>query len=413
MIATGWQKKDTIALAVSGGIDSMVLYHLLTVPYKNSYRKLILFHVNHGVRQASRDEERAIIEMAERDGIEISVCHLNMAGHFTQNEARKARFQFFDEKMAGYQADYLLTAHHLNDHDETIMHQLLTGRYTHQHVGIESVTKRSGYSVLRPLMHISKKDIERYQKRHKIRYFEDTSNSEVNYTRNYIRHHVMPGIYQSDDLYEASLRTLADDLNEYTAHMIKYAASFLEAHGSELRKSALLKEGTLQQFYILKVWLQQFDINISRKGAASFINTLNASSQVDFNIEGRVIAVRYDDIRLLETRSVIAQSITADRTGEYLFNGYTVTVKDPSVLPLTIRTREDGDKVMLENIGTKKISRILIDHKIIREERDKMPVIVDKDGTIIALGTIYNIMNTRGQSNRLIIKKEFSHDAEK
>lgn len=412
MIEQGWQKTDTLALAVSGGIDSMVLYHLLTTSYQGSYKNLVLFHVNHGIRKASETEEAYLKESAGQNGLSIEVCHLNMAENFTQHDARTARYQFFDDMMIKHDADILLTAHHVNDREETIMHQLLTGRYTHQYVGIERESVRNGYKVLRPLYEWNKADIKAYSDLHGVRYFEDESNSGSDYTRNYIRHHIMKPVYGSGSLHPNHLTELAEDLNELTSYAREGAVDFLRNHQSRLEKDKLFKETKLQQFYIVKEWFRLQGIHISRKAAAEFLSAADAV-QADFEIDGRTAAVRYNDIFMIEDESERQEPLEVTRTGAFYFNGYKVMVHDESLLPVLIRTRKPGDRVSVEHVGTKKVSRIMIDKKIMREERDRLPVVVDKNGRIIALGTIYNIMGTKDNVHPLIIEKEFSHDAEK
>lgn len=82
------------------------------------------------------------------------------------------------------------------------------------------------------------------------------------------------------------------------------------------------------------------------------------------------------------------------------------------LLPLAVRPRMDGDVMRLPNVGRKKLSRIFIDNKVPREERGKTPVIVDKRNEIIALGTIYNIIEPQENYNGLNISKEKAHEPE-
>jgi tRNA(Ile)-lysidine synthase len=413
MIAQRWEKTDKLALALSGGIDSMVLYHLLRTVFKDTFDELLLLHVNHGVRDDSEKEEAYLRHMAEKDGFLLKVCHLNMSGHFTQNDARNARYQFFDREMKAFGGQFLLTAHHLNDYEETVIHQLLTGRYTHQFVGIRESVDCGDYCIIRPLLKQTKRDIKAYQRSHDVFYFEDSSNKESHYTRNYIRHHLMPDIYRSKELHEAHIIQLADDLNEYTEMAEKLARIFLDSHDYKLKKSELIKEAKLQQFYILKMWFEFHGVSIRRKAVKALIESLESSApQIDFPVDGITVKVRYDDIFLSEDLPD-DKLIEITEAGVFYFNGYKILLNDTSLIPLTVRTRKNGDRVYIENVGHKKVSRVFIDDKVTREERDIMPVIVDKNEGIVALGTIYNIMDRGSSPKGLEITKEFSYDAEK
>ena len=130
-----WAPSDTVALAVSGGIDSMVLYHMLRTGYSHTFDKLILLHVNHGLRPESESEEKYIKDLGARNGHTVEVKHLSMAADFSQAKARAMRYHFFKAQCLAHGAAVLLTAHHRDDHHETILHQLLTGRHLNDKLG--------------------------------------------------------------------------------------------------------------------------------------------------------------------------------------------------------------------------------------------------------------------------------------
>lgn len=416
MLKCIWQQTDTLALAISGGVDSMVLYHMLNTTYRHTYDRLILLHVNHGVRRQSDTEESHLAEMAAADGHAFVVHHLEMPQDFTQHNARDARYRFFEDVMHSYNADALLTAHHLDDHYESIIHQLLTGRYTHQIVGIEPSADRANYQLLRPLMNRTKKEILGYQRRHSVTYFEDVSNFEDDYTRNYIRHRVLPPVYESEDLHEEQLVTLAEDLAGYTELASERARDFLHESGYHLRRSRLLSESRLMQFYILKEWLNSQGYDARRRALNEVMKVMaEGKPQADITVGMCDIRVRYDEVFLSYDGAAAGQSsLDIAENGVYHFNGYVISADLPEErFPVHVRTRQEGDRIEIKKVGRKKVSRVMIDEKVPLEARDSLPVIEDKNGKIIALGTIYNIMNTCENDKGLQITKESGHDAAK
>ena len=122
---TEWDDNSHIVLAVSTGIDSMVLLHLLSTTLKAGYRKLTCLHVNHGLRHASNEEEQFIQQYCRDLNIPLHTKTLNLShivdeGKSIENEARLLRYDWFDTQMKSLGGDVLLTAHHQDDQIETI-----------------------------------------------------------------------------------------------------------------------------------------------------------------------------------------------------------------------------------------------------------------------------------------------------
>lgn len=415
-----WRTSDTVALAISGGIDSMVLYHQLTHEYRHTYKKLVLFHVNHGVRRESAEEERYIKELGALNNHIVEVDHLFMGSDFSQGQAREMRYRFFADRSKAQGVDVLLTAHHKDDHFETVLHQLLTNRHLNQTLGIKSDNVIGGITVARPLLSLLKNDIRRYQQHHNVQYFEDATNEEDDYTRNYIRHHIVKNIKRNENLHEESLSRVAADFDGLKGLADSRAAEFLEdVPGSVISRHTLLHEPHIIKVFILQKWMHRHNISPGRKFIEEAINLIQSDlPQGDLPIGNKLIKLRYGDVYIDNTGSYDVKSgdksFLINSSGRYLFNGYRVDVDLPDdMFPLTVRTRSDGDAIRLPNLGTKKISRIFIDQKIPHEERGKTPLIINNSNEIIALGTIYNIIKPRENYKGLIISKEKTHEFEK
>lgn len=414
-----WAPSDTVALAVSGGIDSMVLYHMLRTGYSHTFDKLILLHVNHGLRPESESEEKYIKDLGARNGHTVEVKHLSMAADFSQAKARAMRYRFFKAQCLAHGAAVLLTAHHRDDHHETILHQLLTGRHLNDKLGINRAGRVEGLPVARPLAGLSRAMINDYQNKHHVRYFEDETNAGDDYTRNYIRHHLMPVIRNSPHLHEGSLDRVAEDMDELKALARARAGEFINSsRGMVLGRQALNAESHIIQVFILQRWLDLHGVQSGRKFIEELLGAIqNDTPQSDLYIGDKVIKVRYDELFIDNVCEKHVKSMDEafliSQNGSYRFNGYRMDVDLPEeMLPLTVRTRSEGDVMKLKHTGRKKLSRIFIDNKVPREDREQIPVIVDKSNEIIALGTIYNIIETRENYNGLIISKEKTHEFE-
>lgn len=414
-INTAWGRDDDIALALSGGIDSMVLYHLLTREYKHTYKTLTVIHVNHNVRKASKEEAAYIERMTKRDRIRCEKTILNFTEEFSQEAGRIKRYEFFREVLNDLNIKYLLMGHHQDDQYETVLQQLLTGRHLYGNVGIPKVRDNGSYTIVRPFQNITKADIQKYQKHHEITYFEDESNAGDDYTRNYVRHHIIPAVNESASLDISQLDYVRQDLNELSDFAYDFAERFVSMYDGRLPRDEYLKHSGIVRRYILTALLNRDGIRIGRQAQNSLDELLaGGPAQTVFEAGAVSVHIEYDYFYAAQPAEEMPETLLSiEDNGEFIYNDYHVTVDLPeSELPLTLRMKADGDKIYLKNTGTKKVSRLFIDKKIPAGERQKMPVAVNADGIIIAVGTIYNIIEP--SENRLLrITKEFNDDNSK
>jgi tRNA(Ile)-lysidine synthase len=168
-------------LACSGGMDSMFLYHFL----KNNKIPFIVGHFDHCIRETSGRDRNFVIDMCIRDDIDISVGQ----GHDIKNEkdAREQRYTFLRELAKNTNKKHILTAHHFDDQIETVIFRLLRG-IPHKNL---TMRKKNGY-VYRPLLNVSRSDIETQVKHRKIDYVDDETNFTSQYDRGFIRNEVIP-----------------------------------------------------------------------------------------------------------------------------------------------------------------------------------------------------------------------------
>lgn len=414
-INTAWGRDDDIALALSGGIDSMVLYHLLTREYKHTYKTLTVIHVNHNVREASKEEAAYIERMTKRDRIRCEKTILNFTEEFSQEAGRIKRYDFFREVLNDLNIKYLLMGHHQDDQYETVLQQLLTGRHLYGNVGIPKVRNNGSYTIVRPFQNITKADIQKYQKHHEVTYFEDESNAGDDYTRNYVRHHIIPAVKESASLDISQLDYVRQDLNELSDFAYDFAEEFVSMYDGRLPRDEYLKHSGIVRRYILTALLNRDGIRIGRQAQNSLDELLaGGPAQTVFEAGAVSVHIEYDYFYAAQPAEEMPETLLSiEDNGEFIYNDYHVTVDLPeSELPLTLRMKADGDKIYLKNTGTKKVSRLFIDKKIPAGERQKMPVAVNADGIIIAVGTIYNIIEP--SENRLLrITKEFNDDNSK
>jgi len=170
-------------LAFSAGIDSSALFFILL---ENNI-KFDIALVNYGTRENSDKEEMHAKVLAKKYDL---ICHTIKAPRFTRHfekNARDFRYNFFESLAEKYNYDNLLTAHQLNDQLEWLLMRLTKGAGISELIGLESLTKRKNYTLLRPLLKYSKDELLEYLEMNQYPYFIDDSNSDEKYERNRFR----------------------------------------------------------------------------------------------------------------------------------------------------------------------------------------------------------------------------------
>ena len=209
-----------VLLAVSGGIDSVVLTHLM---HSANY-PFAIAHCNFHLRPSDCDRDEAFVhQLASTYSVPFHVAHFDTLTHAAQHHqsieqaARQLRYEFFEQlrQRHGYAA--ILTAHHRDDSTETLLLNLLRGTGLS---GLHGILPIQGH-IVRPLLPFSRADIEAYAAQHHLDHVEDSTNTSLDYLRNQVRHQLMPLLRQ---LQPAADRTLQQtSIHLHSTEQLYYA----------------------------------------------------------------------------------------------------------------------------------------------------------------------------------------------
>jgi len=191
--------RKKLLVAVSGGVDSMVLCYLLNKLNLN----FSIAHVNYNLRgNDSHLDEKFISEYSNKNQIDLFLKNVDLSSqnNSIQNKARDIRYAFFKEILSKYNFDFILTAHHLDDNIETIFLNISREKKNSTFTGMNVVND----SIIKPLLFIEKKDILNYAKQNNILWREDSSNAQNKYLRNYIRNIVIPSFRKINNNYKSN-----------------------------------------------------------------------------------------------------------------------------------------------------------------------------------------------------------------
>ncbi|MDO8335839.1 MAG: tRNA lysidine(34) synthetase TilS [Candidatus Saccharibacteria bacterium] len=205
-------KTGTYIVAVSGGVDSVVLLDLLS---KQSGLQLIIAHFDHGIRSNSATDSQFVKQLALKYDLNFELGSASLGKDASEEQARDARYSFLSSVKDKYNARQIITAHHSDDIVETIIINLTRGTGWR---GLISL--RSTEHVLRPLLNFTKADILAYAKSNKLSWVEDSTNQEIKYLRNEIRHKIVTKMSAEQraeflQLYQSQL-DLTDEIDSNT-----------------------------------------------------------------------------------------------------------------------------------------------------------------------------------------------------
>jgi tRNA(Ile)-lysidine synthase len=205
--------KAPLVVAVSGGVDSMVLLTLLS----QTTHPLIAATFDHHMRETSGDDVQLVVDYAKQLGVTAVVGEWQRSSTQTVNEAtaRTARYQFLAATAYDHHSDFLVLAHHGDDQLEGILMQLARSGNVMAMSGMQSSRPLGDLQVLRPLLRFSKADLRAYANKHHVPYTEDETNGDDTIARNRVRHQVTPvlkalnaGVLQHTQRFSESLEAL-------------------------------------------------------------------------------------------------------------------------------------------------------------------------------------------------------------
>lgn len=416
-INTLWNKEDKIAIALSGGVDSIVLFHLLVTEYKDSYKELVVFHINHGLREESYEEAEFVEKFVKDFDVKFYKEELNMSdlerdSHTSEEMlARELRYQAFNKMAKLEGVTKLLTAHHKNDQVENILMRLLTGRSIDHSLAICEEVEMAGLTIYRPLLNSLKAELEEYAKENNLHYYVDATNFDTDYTRNNIRHNIVPLL---NDINSGSFDNLINFANYYQNINNNLKKSILSNKDNYIfsrdeDKISLVKDKFLELneeeiYFILKdiITNELGILDVKQRAIFDVVSSLKKNSgNKSYDLKNNLkIISQYETLYIHKIEKkcyndkieIIIDKICENSIYEFYQNKFIISTdaKDSEIgfnksdLPLLITTKKEGDRVRRGEIN-KKLSRIFIDEKVPKELRDTLPVIRNNKGEVLGV----------------------------
>ena len=386
----------TVICAVSGGADSVMLLHVL---YKLGYN-VVLAHVNHHKRKESEIEEVAMRNLANELKIpfELLEYHYDGLDNF-HNDSHNARYNFFKSLSKKYNTNIIATAHHRDDQIETVLMKLMEGSNLYGYGGISILNYDGEYKIVRPLLCVSKEEIYSYCKDNNLTYFEDSSNHEDSFLRNRIRHHVVPLLKKECSNLGEKIMEYSIQAHEAFDYIREKSIEYLNKNNNTIDINTFNTLNIALKKDILALLLERYNIRKNNEIIVNILSlTKNSNGSKELYLEGNYRFIRnynickIDIIKEKNDTSFLMNENDTIVIGKYKFYftkshnnicaKYIKLCYNDLVFPLTIRYKVAGDNLNI-GIGTKKVSRILIDNKVPKDKRDLIPLVVNGNGNIL------------------------------
>lgn len=222
---------DRVLLSLSGGPDSVCLFHILR--NLRSRLKFTLFsaHLDHGLRTDSEKDSNFCVELCAKYQIPIRTKKVSLKPTASEETARKVRYRFLASAAEHFSCHSIATGHNQDDQAETVLLRLIRGTGLQGLAGIKprrSLSPQSKISIIRPLLPISRKEIMEFLKTKKCRFMTDSTNRKDKYLRNKLRHKLIPLLASYNPKIKETLFRLTEILSADYQYISNQASSFVE-----------------------------------------------------------------------------------------------------------------------------------------------------------------------------------------
>lgn len=431
---------EKIVIGLSGGMDSVCLFYVL----KDLGYRLEAVHVHHGIRGAEADRDEAFVKaMCEREKVpfcsyRFDVPKVSREEHLSLEETgRKLRRQAFSEVLERTGADHVALAHHGNDKAETVLFHLNRGTGIKGFASMRPVERQ----IIRPLLWAERSEIKAYVSAHGYEYVEDTTNASVEYTRNKIRHELLPILYEINPKSIAHICSAAEKLTAISDYLDREAEKLLRLCAvrspNEIRILQLpFEQGDeVLRIPVLRSCVEYLSgslVNITEEHLNSLLGLFKLQTGREICLPNGFRAVRtYEGIRLYfqkEEEKEKPLEITGE--GTYHFGGltFTVTVEewderknfpvktytkcfdyDKILKGVSLRVREPGDYLEINREhGRKSLQDYFVNEKVPREERDRMILLAEDHHILWVVGKRISEYYKITKETQKILKIEIS-----
>ena len=389
---------SSILIGLSGGVDSVVLLHLLNQLAPRFFWQLSALHVHHGISPNADAWADFCADLCAQHQIPLYIEHVDIAplrAHGIEAAARKLRHAAF----AAQASDFVAVAHHIDDQAETLLLQLLRGAGVRGAAAMPVLSQR----ILRPLLHCSRQEILDYADAHRLRWIEDESNTDDSYPRNFLRHRVLPLLSKKFPAWRDTLARSAQHFAEASHLLDELAQQDAQPHEPSSQE---IPQATLELSQLQSLTLPRAK-NLLRYFLHSAGATMPQAVQLDDMLQqlcsarqDAAVCIAYGEfwevrryrgrVYVLRALAEFDQNLVLAWHGEAIldwpalrtqlhFNDVQaagISLAKLQGAAVTLRLRQGGETLRpQQNAATRTLKNLLQEHHIPPWQRDRLPLL--------------------------------------
>ncbi len=414
--------RGTMVIAgVSGGADSVCLLHLLVCLRESLGFDVRSVHVHHGLRGAEADRDAAYVrELSETWKVPCLVVYRDAAayakerGMSVEEAGRELRYDALRQEAEKYEDSRIAAAHHQDDQAETILHHLFRGSGLRGLGGMAPVRGK----IIRPLLCTGRREIVDYLTKQGIGWCEDSTNDSCDYTRNRLRHQVLPQICREINVKAAEhIAEAGERIRQAEQYFCREAEKIWQMHGrcGEEPGSFRIPVRVIEDLPEILRGYTAMEMIKALTGSGKDITSVHVNRLLDLAGKGtgRSISLPYglrcwreydmicikreeagrqeekktDDLASFFTMEQIPAAVLREKYQKIPEKKYTKWFDYDKIKgTLSVRTRKTGDYLMLKDGKRKTVKTFMIDAKIPREKRDQIPVVAEGSHVLWIVG---------------------------
>ena len=412
--------KDKILIAFSGGPDSVFLHYFLNFLKIRLSLEISIIYINHNLRYDVERDLEFVKKFASRNNIECYIESIDVEKYAKENKksielaARELRYEAIENTKRRIGYNKIATGHNLDDNVETFIFRLLRGTSLMGLKGIPKVRE----NIVRPILEFEKSEILHFLDYKNQNYIIDYTNSENDYTRNFIRNKIFPDFEKINPTFRQKIYALIDEINERESKKLESSKNINTKYFGE---NFFLEENFEKKDKLVE-FLKENNIKISRKKINQIFESfylengsLKSRGSKEFDLgEKKILQIQYGKLKIVEKVNKNTNRIKKNENLNNSLGKVEILKKNQSIewynykiifyenisdfkkyfvqeknteciflkLPsdikyekIVVRSRKDGDRIFIKNLGHKKVKKILIDKKVPKWERDFLPII--------------------------------------
>lgn len=395
-------KKNKFLIALSGGIDSILLLNIVNIICRSKKYQLRAIHINHKISKNANVMQKHCVDICNNLKIDLLTKEINdVANSNIEENLRNKRYDLIFQSM--YDDEALLLGHHNNDQIETFLYRLFRGSSPLGLSCMDKISKRGTNTICRPFLSISKFNIVSIAKYLKIKFIDDASNNDLNYDRNYIREKIIPNIINRWGSFNNIMDHNISLQSDYSKLVHDYCKSLYDniIIDNKLDIKKLKSYPIYLESVFLKFWIKsylEYDLSKNEISQIQLILNANNNDYPEFKLRNKISITRYNNLLYINkpNEDVLCDKQLWDMKQDIDFGNFNFSLDElkekglytrlSSKAPVILSHVKGKEKIMLNNNNYQDLKKVFQSNSIPTWERDKFVLFFSNNELLLAYG---------------------------